>query len=63
MSRSGYRKEFQDLTADYFHLLLFYFREGEGGIEKLRAIGMTIQKKMDVRRGPDREKVWNEMNE
>jgi hypothetical protein len=51
-----YRKEFQDLTADYFHLLLFYFREGEDGIKKLRGIGMTIRKKMDVRRSPDQEK-------
>lgn len=52
-----YRKEFQDLTADYFHLLLFYFREGEEGIEKLLAIGRTIRKKMDVRRSPGREKA------
>ncbi|MEI6293643.1 MAG: hypothetical protein WCP36_08160 [Methanomicrobiales archaeon] len=49
-----YRKEFQDLTADYFHLLLFYFREGEGGVEKLQAIGLTIQKKIDLRKSPDR---------
>ena len=49
-----YRKEFGDLTADYFHLLLFYFREGESGVEKLQAIGMTIRKKMDVRMGIDR---------
>jgi hypothetical protein len=52
-----YRKEFQDLTADYFHLLLFYFREGDEGIEKLLAIGRTIRKKMDVRRSPDLEKA------
>jgi hypothetical protein len=49
-----YRKEFQDLTADYFHLLLFYFREGEGGVEKLQAIGLTILKKIDLRKGPVR---------
>jgi len=48
-----YRKEFGDLVGDYFHLLLFYFREGEGGIERLQAIGMTIRKKMDVRRSRD----------
>jgi hypothetical protein len=48
-----YRKEFQDLTADYFHLLLFYFREGEGGVEKLQAIGITIRKKIDVRKSSD----------
>jgi hypothetical protein len=46
-----YRKEFQDLTMDYFHLLLFFFREGEGGIEKLQAIGISIRKKMDIRQG------------
>jgi hypothetical protein len=51
-----YRKEFQDLTADYFHLLLFYFCEGESGIEKLQGIGMTIRKKIDIRQRPDREK-------
>ena len=50
-----YRKEFQDLTMDYFHLLLFYFREGEGGIEKLQAIGISIRKKMDIRQGVSRE--------
>lgn len=51
-----YRKEFQDLTADYFHLLLYYFREREGGIEKLHGIGMAIRRKMDVRQSSDREK-------
>ena len=51
-----YRKEFQDLTADYFHLLLFYFCEGESGIEKLQGIGMTIRKKIAIRQRPDREK-------
>jgi len=50
-----YRKEFGDLTADYFHLLLFYFREGEGGVEKLQSIGMTIRRKMDVRIGSHRK--------
>jgi hypothetical protein len=51
-----YRKEFQDLTADYFHLLLFYFREGDGGVEKMQGIGRAIQKKMDIRKGSDWEK-------
>lgn len=50
-----YSKEFGDLTADYFHLLLFYFREGEGGVEKLQAIGLTIRKKIDVRKCHDQE--------
>jgi len=48
-----YRKEFGDLTADYFHLLLFYFREGEGGVEKLQAIEFTVRKKIDLRKGPE----------
>jgi hypothetical protein len=47
-----YRKEFQDLTADYFHLLLFYFKDGEGGVEKLQAIGGTVRKKIDRRKSP-----------
>jgi hypothetical protein len=47
-----YRKDYQDLTADYFHLLLFYYREGESGIEKLKGIESTIQKKITVRKGP-----------
>lgn len=47
-----YRKEFHDLTGDYFHLLLFYSRDIDGGIEKLQAIGRTIQKKIDLRKSP-----------
>ena len=45
-----YRKDFQDLTAEYFHLLLFYYREGEPGIEKLKRIEDSIRKKIDTRR-------------
>ena len=45
-----YRKEFQDLTGDYFHLILFYQREEPDGIEKLLAITQTIQKKIDLRK-------------
>jgi len=45
-----YRKAFQDLTADYFHLLLFYYREGEPGIEKLKRIEGSIRKKIEVRK-------------
>jgi hypothetical protein len=47
-----YKKEFQDLVADYFHLLLFYEREGEYGIEKLKGIEESIRKKMKTRLGP-----------
>jgi len=46
-----YKKEFQDLVADYFHLLLHYYREGEAGIEKLKGVEESIQKKMKVRQG------------
>ena len=48
-----YRKEFQDLTADYFHLLLCYYREGTSGIEKLKRIERTIQQKLDIRKRPE----------
>jgi hypothetical protein len=47
-----YKKEFQDLVSDYFHLLLFYEREGEGGIRKLKGIEESIREKMRVRSGP-----------
>jgi len=44
-----YRKEFADLTSDYFHLLLFYSREGEPGIRKMREIEESIREKMRMR--------------
>ena len=47
-----YRKEFQDLVGDYFHLLLFYYRDGERGIAKLKVGEESIRGKMKVRRGP-----------
>jgi hypothetical protein len=47
-----YKKEFQDLVADYFHLLLFYYREGEPGITKLKGVEQSIREKMKVRLGP-----------
>jgi hypothetical protein len=47
-----YKKEFQDLVADFFHLMLFYEREGEGGIRKLKGIEKSIREKMKVRSGP-----------
>jgi hypothetical protein len=47
-----YKKEFQDLVADYFHLLLYYEREGEPGIAKLKGVAESIQEKMKIRLDP-----------
>lgn len=47
-----YKKEFQDLVADYFHLLLFYEREGERGVIQLKGIEESIHAKMKVRLEP-----------
>jgi hypothetical protein len=47
-----YRKEFQDLTSDYFHLLLYYFRECEPGITKMKEIETSIREKMKTRLPP-----------
>ncbi|MDO9324977.1 MAG: hypothetical protein Q7T80_08495 [Methanoregula sp.] len=44
-----YRKEFLDLTADYFHLLLFYSGEGEAGLRKMQGISDSIRKKIGSR--------------
>jgi hypothetical protein len=44
-----YKKEYQDLVADYFHLLLFYEREGEPGISRLKGIEGAIREKMKTR--------------
>jgi hypothetical protein len=44
-----YRKEYSDLTADYFQLLLFYFREGEQGIKKMHGIEESIRERMQIR--------------
>ena len=44
-----YKKEFHDLVADYFHLLLFYEREGGSGITKLKGIEGAIREKMKIR--------------
>jgi hypothetical protein len=46
-----YKKEFQDLVADYFHLLLFYEHEGEPGIVKLKGIEGSIRDKINIRLG------------
>ncbi len=47
-----YKKEFQDLVADYFHLLLYYEREGEPGIAKLKGVEESIRDKMKIRLAP-----------
>jgi len=49
-----YKKEFQDLVADYFHLLLFYYRQDESGIASLKGIEESIREKMRVRLGPSK---------
>jgi len=49
-----YKREFQDLVADYFHLLLYYFRQGEPGIAQLKGIEESIREKMRVRLGPSK---------
>ena len=45
-----YAKDFQDLTTDYFHLLLFYSRDSKRGAEILRGIEESIAEKMKTRR-------------
>ena len=42
----------QDLVADYFHLLLYYYGEGGPGIIKLKGVEDSIREKMKVRLGP-----------
>jgi hypothetical protein len=44
-----YKKEFHDLVADYFHLLLHYNREGQSGISRLKDIEGIIREKMKTR--------------
>ncbi len=47
-----YKKEFQDLVADYFHLLLHYYDQGERGISSLKGQEDAIRKKMKTRMDP-----------
>jgi hypothetical protein len=47
-----YKKEFQDLVADYFHLLLYYYDQGDRGISSLKGQEESIRKKMKTRMGP-----------
>jgi hypothetical protein len=46
-----YKKEFQDLVGDYFHLLLYYKSEGEAGVSRLRGVEESIKEKMRIRLG------------
>ena len=46
-----YKKEFKDLTGDYFHLLLYYFRQGPAGIKQLQGIEESLKEKMKIRLG------------
>ena len=48
-----YRKEHADLLADYFHLLHFYFREGEAGAGKMQEIAGSIRVMMKIRISPE----------
>jgi hypothetical protein len=50
-----YKKEFQDIVADYFHLLLFYYRQGEPGIAQMKGIEESMHEKMSVRLGLSKE--------
>lgn len=44
-----YKKEGIDLTGDYFHLLLYYFRDGKNGIQTMQGIRDSILEKLQVR--------------
>jgi len=46
-----YKKEFQDLVADYFHLLLYYYDQGEPGLARLKGQEDSIRDKMKTRLG------------
>ena len=46
-----YKKEFQDLVADYFHLLLYYYDQGEQGIDRQKGQEDSIRDKMKIRLG------------
>jgi len=47
-----YKKEFQDLMADYFHLLLYYYDQGERGVSTLKEYEDSIREKMKIRLDP-----------
>jgi hypothetical protein len=47
-----YKKEFQDLLMDYFHLLLYYYDQDERGISQMKGHEDSICKKMKIRLDP-----------
>jgi hypothetical protein len=47
-----YKKEFQDLVGDYFHLLLYYYDQGDRGISNLKGQEDSIRDRMKIRLGP-----------
>jgi len=47
-----YKKEFHDLMVDYFHLLLYYYDQGEKGISTLKGHENSIREKMKIRLKP-----------
>jgi hypothetical protein len=52
-----YKQEFQDLVTDYFHLLLYYYDQGEQGVSQLKRLEDSIREKMKIRLGPLPEKT------
>lgn len=46
-----YKNEFHDIILDYFHLLLYYHREGVSGIERLKGIEESMKEKIEIRLG------------
>ena len=52
-----YKKEFQDLVGDYFHLMLYYYDQGEKGISTLKGHENSIRKKMKIRLRPLRQRT------
>lgn len=47
-----YKKEIHDLVVDYFHLLLYYYDQGEKGISTLKGHENAIREKMKIRLRP-----------
>jgi hypothetical protein len=47
-----YKKEFRDLVGDYFHLLLYYYDQGDRGISTLKGQEDSIRERMKIRLRP-----------
>ncbi len=47
-----YKQEFQDLVGDYFHLLLYYYDQGERGISIIKGQEVSIRDRMKIRLRP-----------